>query len=240
MNHLHHEGRLWHRYREGEVKVEGNLDDYSFLIWGLLELHQSTLDSNYLEMALELNQTIMDYFLDREGGGFYFTARDAEKVLVRKKEAYDAAIPSGNSVAYLNLLRLATLLEDQEIRRTAMHLDMAFASIIKGAPTGFTMFLSALQFRLGPSFNVVISSREDDPGTRNMLHGLRGRYLPQVTLLQYSGDENWLKNKVEALASKIPLEGMVTAYVCGPGTCYPPTHDLEEVIRVLERVDGPS
>ena len=240
MNHLHHEGRLWHRYREGEVKVEGNLDDYSFLIWGLLELHQSTLDSNYLKMALELNQTLMDYFLDREGGGFYFTARDAEKVLVRKKEAYDAAIPSGNSVAYLNLLRLATLLEDQELRRTAMHLDMAFASIIKGAPTGFTMFLSALQFRLGPSFNVVISSREDDPGTRKMLDGLRGRYLPQVTLLQYSGDEDWLKNKVEALASKIPLEGMVTAYVCGPGTCYPPTHDLEEVIRVVERVDGPG
>ncbi len=239
MNNLHREGRLWHRYREGEVRVEGNLDDHTFLIWGLLELHQSTLESNYLEMALELNQTLMDYFLDPDGGGFYFTARDAEKVLVRKKEAYDAAIPSGNSVAYLNLLHLATLLEDQELRRTAMHLDMAFASNIKGAPTGSTMFLSALQFRLGPSFNVVISSRGGDPDTRKMIDGLRDRYLPNMTLLSYSGEEEWLKNKVESLSSKIPLKGMATAYVCGPGTCYPPTHDLEEVLKVVGK-DGPD
>jgi uncharacterized protein len=235
MNNLHREGRLWHRYREGEVKVEGYLDDYAFLIWGLLELYQSTLESNYLEMALELNQTLMDHFLDQEGGGFFFTARDAEEVLVRKKEAYDAALPSGNSVAYLNLLRLATLLEDQELRRTAMHLDMAFASTIKGAPTGFTMFLSALEFRLGPSYNVVIASREGDPDYRKIIEGLREKYLPQVTFLFYSGEEDWLKNKVESLASKIPLDGMVTAYVCGTGACYPPTHTLEEVLRVVEK-----
>jgi uncharacterized protein YyaL (SSP411 family) len=239
-NKLYQKGRLQHRYREGEVKVEGNLDDYTFLIWGLLELHQSTLKESYLKMALELNQTLLDHFLDQEGGGFYFTAQDAEEVLVRKKEAYDTALPSGNSVAYLNLLRLATILEDPELRRTAMHLDMAFASTIKVAPTGFTMFLTALQFRLGPSFNVVISGRREDPDSEKMINGFRDRYLPQVTLLLYPGDDDWLKSKVESLASKTPLEGRVTAYVCGTGACYPPTHDLEDVLRVLDMKNSPQ
>jgi hypothetical protein len=234
---LYHEGRLWHRYREGEVMVEGNLDDYAFLIWGLLELHQSTLESSYLELALELNHTLLEYFLDPDGGGFYFTAQDAEEVLVRKKEAYDAAIPSGNSVAYLNLLRLATLLENQELKRIALHLDMAFASTIKGAPTGFSMFLAALQYRLSPSFNVVISGGRDEPETRKIREGLRDNYLPQVTLLLNSGEDDWLKGRVESLVSKVPLEGRVTAYVCGPGTCYPPTHELEDILRILTKKD---
>lgn len=237
-NNLYQGGRLWHRYREGEVKVDGNLDDYSFLIWGLLELYQSTLESSYLELALELKETLLDLFQDPKGGGFYFTAQDAEEVLVRKKEAYDAAIPSGNSVAYLNLLRLATLLEGQELKRTALQLEMAFASSIKGTPSGFSMFLAGLQYRLGPSFNVVISGWEDDADTRKIIGGLRARYLPHVTLLLNSGEDIWLKSKVESLPSKISLEGRATAYVCGSGTCYPPTHQLEDVLRTVEKVDS--
>ena len=237
-NNLYQGGRLWHRYRDGEVKVDGNLDDYSFLIWGILELYQSTLESSYLELALELKETLLDLFQDPKGGGFYFTAQDAEEVLVRKKEAYDAAIPSGNSVAYLNLLRLATLLEGQELKRTALQLEMAFASSIKVTPTGFSMFLAGLQYRLGPSFNVVISGWEDDADTRKIIGGLRARYLPHVTLLLNAGEDIWLKSKVESLPSKISLEGRATAYVCGSGTCYPPTHQLEDVLRTVEKVDS--
>jgi uncharacterized protein len=232
---LYRDGSLWHRYREGEVKVMGNLDDYSFLIWGLLEIHQSTLESSYLELALELTQTLLDDFLDHDSGGFYFTARDAEKILLRKKEAYDAALPSGNSVAYLNLLRLSRILEDEELNRTALHLEMAFATTIKRAPTGFSMFIAGLQYRLGPSFAVVISGKEDDPQTRKMIDKLRERYHPQVTLLLNSGDDDWLLNQVESLPSKRPLEGRTTAYLCGPGACYPPTSDVEEVIRIIDK-----
>ncbi|MEN6330142.1 MAG: thioredoxin domain-containing protein [Methanobacteriaceae archaeon] len=233
--HIYHDGRLWHRYREGEVKVEGNLDDYSFLIWGLLELHQATLDSSHLKLARELNQTLLDYFLDPDGGGFYFTAQDAERVLVRKKEAYDAAIPSGNSVAYLNLLRLSSIMEDQELKRISLRLEMAFASSIQQAPTAFSMFLAGLQFRVGASFNVVISGEEDDPGTKKMIDGFRETYLPLVTLLLNTGEDDWLKSQVESLPPKVPLEGKTTAYVCGPGTCHPPTQEWEDVLKILER-----
>ncbi|MGZ7095993.1 MAG: thioredoxin domain-containing protein, partial [Methanobacterium sp.] len=98
--------RLMHRFRDGESAIEGNLDDYAFMIYGLLDLFEASFNVKYLKSALLLVDTLLDHFWDVENGGFYFTADYAEKVLVRKKEIYDSAIPSGNSIMMLNLLRL--------------------------------------------------------------------------------------------------------------------------------------
>jgi hypothetical protein len=97
------EGKLWHCYREGKAGIEGFLNDYAFLIWGLLELYETSFDTSYLEQAFRLNRHLLSHFWDEREGGFYFTSASAESLFLRHKEIYDGAIPSGNSVAMLNL-----------------------------------------------------------------------------------------------------------------------------------------
>ena len=86
------------------------MDDYAFMIFGLLELYETTFETDYLEKALDFNQILLDHYWDNVNGGFFFTADDGETLLIRKKEIYDGAIPSGNSISMLNLLRLGDLL----------------------------------------------------------------------------------------------------------------------------------
>jgi hypothetical protein len=112
------EGGLLHRYREGEAAVAAFLDDYAFLIWGLIELYETTFKPRHLRAALELSETALERFWDEERGGFFFTAQDAE-VLVRRKEIYDGAVPSGNSVMMLNLLRLGRMTGRHELEERA-------------------------------------------------------------------------------------------------------------------------
>ena len=109
------EGRLLHRYRDGQAGLPALVDDYAFLIWGLLELYEATFDAGYVRTALELNRDLLRYYWDDEAGAFYFTAKDAEELLVRRKEAYDGAVPSGNSVAALNLLRLGRITGEADL-----------------------------------------------------------------------------------------------------------------------------
>lgn len=108
-NLLLSDGRLLHSYGYEQNKISGNLDDYAFLTWALLELYDSTLKSEYLEKAIKLLSYTSEHFWDKENGGFFFTADDSEKIITRLKEFYDGATPSGNSVAALNLLKLARI-----------------------------------------------------------------------------------------------------------------------------------
>lgn len=230
---LFHEGKLWHRYRQGDVKVEGYLDDYAFLIWGLLELYEATLDSSLLQWASELNQYLMDNFSDKKDGGFYFTSQKGEKVLIRKKEAYDSAIPSGNAVSYLNLLHLSTLLEDTQLNKMAMELEESFASSIKQSPSAYTTFLTGLMLRLGPLYEVVIAGERENKKTQSLIDVLKTNYLPHVVFSLNSPDNQWLKDNVKSFQDKKPLNGQVTAYVCKQGACYSPTHSSRELLDLL-------
>jgi len=120
-------GRLMHRWRDGETAVPGQLDDYAFMIFGLLELYETTFDFRALEKALILNEVVLKHFADSEQGGFYLTADDAEKLLIRPKSMYDGALPSGNSVQMMNLLRLARLTGRTECETLAEKIANAFS-----------------------------------------------------------------------------------------------------------------
>jgi uncharacterized protein YyaL (SSP411 family) len=226
-------GKLWHRYRSGEVKVPGFLDDYAFMIWGLIELYQTTLDSSLLKWASELTQELIDDFWDETDGGFYFTSRLEEDVLVRKKEAFDGSIPSGNALSYLNLLHLSTILEDSKLNNLTLELEKAFATLINSSPTGYTMFLTGLMLRLGPSYEVVIAGEKDDEATRELIQILRDNYLPEVVFSLNSADERWLREKVDSFRDKKPLEGRVTAYVCEAKGCKLPVTDSSKLLELL-------
>ncbi len=102
-------GKLFRRYRHGDVAHPGCADDYAFLVWGLIELYESAFEVRYLEEALRIQQLMLELFWDEQEGGFYYTAHDGEQLIVRDKEIYDGAVPSSNSIAALNLLRLARM-----------------------------------------------------------------------------------------------------------------------------------
>ncbi|MEL6820120.1 MAG: thioredoxin domain-containing protein, partial [Calditrichota bacterium] len=163
------DGRLMHRYREGDIAITGFLDDYAFMIWGLLELYESTFNLKYLEAAAELNQIVLDDFSDTEDGGFFFTSKHAEQLLVRKKDIYDGAIPSGNSVMMLNLLRLAKITGNAEFESIPGQTAKSFAKTISHYPSAQSMSMMALMFASGSSQEIVIAGEPDSDETQAML-----------------------------------------------------------------------
>lgn len=233
LNNLKINDQLMHRWREGEAAVNANLDDYAYLVWGLLELYQTTFLPEYLQMAQEYNKKLMDHFWDPEQGGYYFTADFIPQVLVRQKEAYDTALPSGNSVQMLNLERLYLLTGNDEYRNTSIAMEKYFSAIIKRSPPAFTMFLSAIAFKIGPSFNIVVAGSKNKDDTSLMLKKLQEQYLPNCVMVFNSGD-NHLNELIENMEDKNMVNDQVTAYVCGDGACYPPVNSLEELLNIIK------
>ncbi len=123
------DGGLLHRYRDGESGLPAHVDDYAFFVWGLIELYEASFDVSYLQAALKLNAYMLEHFWDPKSGGFYFTSDEGTELPVRKKEIYDSATPSGNSVAALNLLRLARMTAGPELERKAERVGEAFPEV---------------------------------------------------------------------------------------------------------------
>ncbi|HRV79828.1 MAG TPA: thioredoxin domain-containing protein, partial [Planctomycetota bacterium] len=144
-------GRLFKRSRAGQAGLPGLLEDYAFLTWGLIELHQATQDPTYLRTALELTDLGLEFFWDQEAGGFWHSPSDGEALLLQSKEAYDGAIPSGNSVMLLNLVRLARLTGRTAYEERAQELVDALGGQVLANPSAHTQFLMGLDFLIGPT-----------------------------------------------------------------------------------------
>ncbi len=225
---------LFHRYRNGEAGIQGYLDDYAFFIWGLLELYETTFDVSYWQIALKLNETALNQFWDSKNHGFYFTAEDAEKLLVRKKEVYDGAIPSGNSVMMWNLLSLARMTGNVELENKANLIARAFSSQVTQNPNAYTMLLSAFDFAVGPSYEVVVVGNFKSDDTEGMFTALHQRYIPnKVTLflpVQDKADLTYMAQFTENFES---IDGKPTAYVCSNFQCELPTTEVEKMLSLL-------
>jgi uncharacterized protein YyaL (SSP411 family) len=154
---VNQDGRLLARYRQGEAAHLAYLDDYAFLVWALIELYHTTFDVKYLELALEFNNEMLELFNDNEKGGLFLYGADGESLIVRPKEVYDGAMPSGNSVATLNMLRLARMTGDARLEVRAYDQLSAFASIVESNPFAHTYFLMAAIFGLYPT-RVVLTN----------------------------------------------------------------------------------
>lgn len=226
--------RLKHRYRDGEGRITGNLDDYSFIIWGLLELYTAIFDIKYLNAAIKLNKTLLKHFWDEVDGGFYFTAEDSEKVLMREKKTYDSATPSGNSVEILNLIRIARLTEDPELEAKAVKMEALFSENIKRALTGHTHFINAVDFKVGPSFEVVIVGKPESSDTVNMLSTLNKTYIPNKVIIFKDPDNPIVDKIAESLEFKESIDGKATAHICAAGSCKMPTTNIDEMLKLLD------
>jgi uncharacterized protein YyaL (SSP411 family) len=230
------DGRLYHRYRDGEAKITAHLDDYAFLIWGLIELYEATFNVNHLKLALDLNRDMLEYYWDDKKGGLFFTPDDGEALIVRKKEVYDGAVPSGNAVAFYNLLRLARITGNADLEERAAQIGRAFSEQVQKVPSGYTQFLVAVDFAIGPSYEVVIAGKPGARDTVEMIQAVQQRYFPNHVLLFHPWDES--RSEIEKLAEFVklqnPLNGKATVYVCLAQACKTPTTLVSEMLELLK------
>jgi hypothetical protein len=229
-------GRLYHRYRQGEAAIAAFLDDYAFLTWGLIELYEATFEPRYLQRALDLNAMMLKHFWDGKEGGFYFTAEDADKVLVRKKEIYDGAVPSGNSAAMLNLLRLARLTAHAEYEEKAAALSRAFSNAVTQSPAAYTQLMIALDLARGPSYEVVIVGNQHAEDTKAMVTALRKAFVPnKVVIFRPAGEESPdITRLAEFTKGLSSLDNKATAYVCKDFRCELPTTEAHQMLALLK------
>ncbi len=230
------DGRLLHRYRDGQAAITGNLEDYAFLIWGLIELYQATFDIGYLQTALQLNNDLTNHFWDHENGGFYFTPDDGEELLVRQKEIYDGAIPSGNSVAAYNGIRLSRMTGNSSYEEIASRINSLFSGNVGRSPSAFTLLLTALDFGVGPSYEVVIVGNENSAETREMILALFGSFLPNKVVILRPVDDSMseITHIAPFVQHQTTIDGRTTVYVCRNYTCNLPTTDIQQMLEQLQ------
>jgi hypothetical protein len=231
------DGNLFKRWRRGEAGLDATLEDHAFFAWGLLELYEATFEPRYLAEARALAHAMIERFRDeKSGGGFFLSSAGRSDLLVRPKESYDGAIPSGNSVAAVVLVRLGRMTGDPALEKEAEGVLRAFASDLERAPSVQTQMLVALDFLAGPSFEVVVVGTPGAADTRAMISKLRRPFLPRkVVLLRAPGPEG---AEISALAPYVAqqtaIEGMATAYVCQNFACQAPTTDPAVMLAALE------
>jgi uncharacterized protein YyaL (SSP411 family) len=234
-------GRLLKSYRKGKAGSAAHLNDYAFMVWGLIELYQATYKANYLADAIALNEQMLAHFWDEQNGGLYMTADDGEKLLVRSKEIYDGAIPSGNSVAVYNLLRLAHMTGKTDYMEKAEGIIKAFSDPVKQYPAGHSQLMVALEYALNPNYEVVIVGEPQKQDTRLMLAALRRPFIPEKIVLFRTAD----KSTARAITDIAPFtrsmatrNGQATAYVCQEFACRLPTTSIDQMLDNLKQNMG--
>jgi len=229
-------GTLYHRWRKGEPGIPGFLDDYAFLIHGLTELYQAGFDLVHLQDAVAYTRYVIEHFTD-ESGGFFFTSDAEPGPLGRRKDAYDGATPSGNSMMALNLLRLSRLLAEPSFAEQAERIFRAFGCDLARSPAGYTRMLAALDFALAPGVEVVVVGRRNAADTRALLQAAGLGFHPgRVTLLKPTDDPSSAEELGKLAGHTRDLvgqEGKAVAYVCGNWRCHQPTSDPEEVKKLI-------
>jgi uncharacterized protein YyaL (SSP411 family) len=229
-------GTLLRRYRRGDAAIPGFLDDYAFFIQALLDLYETGFELRDLELAIRLSEKQAELFEDAENGAFYSTAAGDPSLVMRMKEDYDGAEPSANSVAVLNLLRLAQVTGRQDFQESANHALAAFASRIVAAPVGVPQMLVAYEFSISKPKQIVLVGQRDAPDTRRLLHALHSRFVPNRIVLLVDGEESRkaLAGYLPVVATMTVLNGQATAYVCEDYTCKLPTTDVEEFGQLIQ------
>lgn len=230
------DGRLLHRYREGQAAIPAYLDDYAFMVMALLDLYETTFDVEHLKAALDMNSFLIKHFWDENGGGLYFTTDDADELLVRSKEIYDGAVPSGNSVAALNLMRLAHMTGDSALEEKAIEIGKAFSKQIQSAPAAHAFIMMAVGFGVWDSFEIVIVGDPEAPDTLAMAQAFRKQYTPNAVAILKPTEEKGMEiiNIAPFTEMQAPIDGKATAYVCVGRACKSPTTEIGEMLKQLE------
>ena len=222
------DGRLLARFRDGEAAILAYLEDYAFLVWGLLELYEATYKPIYLEKALEFNKGMLELFKENKESGLFQYGHDSEKLITRPKECYDGAIPSGNSVAVMNLLRIARITGQPEFEKEAKSILEYFSPDIEAVPIGHSYMLCGyLYATTSEASEVVFAGSECD----NMVKTYNSLYHPfSVSISQITPE----LIKIAPYTSEYSgYTGKAAAYVCQNFSCMPPVTDVESLSDIF-------
>jgi uncharacterized protein YyaL (SSP411 family) len=218
------DGRLLHTWSAGAPpRLNGYLEDYAYLLDGLLALYEATFEVRWVEAARELARVLLEQFWDPAQDSFFFTGRDHEPLIARTQDAHDNATPSGSAMAVTGLLRLVKLTGQAELREKAKAALRAHRGLLAGNPLAAGQMLIALDFHLGPVQEVAVVGDPSAEDTRRVLRAARKGFHPRRVLAHKpsSGDVRTLEDVVPLLAGK-SAQGAVTTYVCQDFTCQAP------------------
>jgi len=228
LSNLRKDGTLLRTWKEGVAKFNGYLEDYSFLIEGLVTLFETTGEFRWLTEAQTLTERMIEEFWDEQNGGFFFTGKSHENLIVRSKDYFDNATPSGNSVAAIALLRLATLTGKENYRNLSIAVLREIGETARRYPSGFGYALSAVDFLLStPKEIAIVGKDRGDIGP--LLREAWKRYLPNKVVAPGFGDEN-----IPLLENRPLQNGRATAFVCVHYACQQPVNQPEELGSQLE------
>jgi uncharacterized protein YyaL (SSP411 family) len=234
LRELRREGFLLHVYKDGQAKYKGYLDDYAFVISGLITLYETTGAARWLEESVALTERLIDEFWDEAEGGFFYTGKSGERLIVRVKDFFDNATPSGNSVAVELLLRLSVLTENESYGRKATTILRLVRDQMARYPSAFGLTLGALDFYLSTPKEIVVVGPSESPETRALLREVWQRYLPNKVVAQGTeGDED--AARVSTLLQNRPMQTRKpTAYVCENRTCKRPVNSPQDLAAQLD------
>ena len=222
LSELRTNGRLLRTWKEGRAKLNGYIEDYANLADGLIELYQVSGDVKYLHTARELTDAMITEFWDEENGGFFFTSNDHEELIVRNKDFFDNATPSGNSVAADVLLKLSKLYGEEKYERFASTVLRLSAQQVKRFPSGFGRMLSAMEFMLSPVKEIAIVGEKGSDVEREVWSGYR-----PFKVMATGG-------AVPLLEGREPLDGQPTVYVCENFVCQRPVTNAGDLKELLD------
>jgi uncharacterized protein len=234
LENLRRDRLLLRTYKDGQAKLNGYLEDYSFFADGLLMLYETTGELEWLEAAQSVSERMIEEFWDEEQGGFYYTGRSHEELIVRSKDYFDNATPSGNSVAADVLLRLGLLTSREDYSRKAVTIFRLMRDAVERYPSAFGRLLCALDFHLSSPKEIAVIGNIDSADARALAREVWKRYLPnKVVALSTEGAER-AAELVPLLRERTTLDGRATAYVCEHYACQRPVNSAEELSAQLE------
>ena len=225
------DGLVMRVFNKGQCRVKGYSEDYAFFIQALIDLYETTFDTVWLKKAVDLNQEMIRQFWDENQGGFFFTGKENEALIARSKNPYDNVLPSSNSVAVFNLVRLGYLTGDETLKQKAEQVLHLFYALLSEQPSGFAHMLSGLSFFFDPEEIGIIGPRKDSR-TQAMIKEINASYLPNKILSlrdpQEPSDEQWFPFLKEKGIGVGPA-----TFVCRGFTCLPPVKDEKELKKIL-------
>jgi uncharacterized protein YyaL (SSP411 family) len=225
-------GHLMRVFRKDKRQMKGYSEDYSFFIQALIDLYEATFEIDWLKKANEFNERMIQQFWDESKGGFFFTGSQNESLIARSKNPYDHTIPSSNSVAVFNLIRIGYLTGKESLKKKAEQILHLFHGFLSEHPSGFAHMLSVLSFFLNPEEIGIIGSKEDSR-TKSMLTEIYHAYLPNKILSLREPQEliegDWFPFLAEKGITEVP-----TTFVCKNSTCLAPVRDEKELKAILE------
>lgn len=234
-NLVRSDGRLLARYRDGHAEIPGYVDDYAFMVWGLIELYEATYKPYYLKKAVQLNDEMLKLFWDNENGGLYLYGSDSEALIAKPKEIYDGALPSGNSVAAANFIKLAKLTGDSKLEEFAGRQLNTFGAAVTENPSSYSYFITAAMQFLHHGNEIVIVGDEKEPEVSSMLKILNSSFYPNSVsvLVSPESEQDELFNIVPFAQNHKKVKDKSTAYVCRNFTCNSPVTSAEDMKNLL-------